>query len=130
MHEANPNSDPGDEPGLRRYRQAIGRYPSLTAAEESALLRSINGGARELLDPLINAHLRSVASIAEEYLDQGLGYRDLIAEGTMGLISAATRFDETRSSTFTHYAEGQIRRRLVKAISELDGSTSWESARG
>lgn len=106
-----------------------GRRP-LTDAEESELLRGFQGGSREPLDQLIDAHMHRVTGIAEEFLDQGLGHRDLLAEGTMGLISAARHFDETRFSSFARFAEDRIRGTIVRAIGEMGGSAPLESERG
>ena len=107
------------EPGLQRLLQTIRKYPSLTETEEFALLRRIRNGAREPLDRLINANLLRVVSIAGEYLGRGLSYMDLIAEGTLGLISAARRFDERHFSYFTRYAEGLIRQQILLALGEV-----------
>lgn len=118
MRETELGMDWRDEPGLLCYLQTIGKYRSLTSAEEADLLRDIRNGAREPLDRLIDANLRQVVSIAREFLDRGLGCLDLIAEGTLGLIRAARRFDPRCFSSFAHYAESQIRQTILKALRE------------
>ena len=119
MREAKQSTQRKEEPGLQCYLQTIAQYGSLTSAEEAELLRGIRDGSRELLDRLINANLRHVVSIATEFLGQGLGYMDLIAEGNLGLISAARRFGEGSPSSFAPYAEDRIRLQIRKALSEL-----------
>jgi len=119
MSDTRVGTDCRPDPGLQWLLQTIRKYPSLTDTEESALLRRIRNGAREPLDRLINANLCRVVSIAGEFLGQGLSYLDLIAEGTLGLISAARRCDERHSSHFTRYAEGLIRQQILMALAEM-----------
>jgi DNA-directed RNA polymerase sigma subunit (sigma70/sigma32) len=120
MHEAKQDWAVPDEPGLQCYLRTIRGFAALTTGEESELLRNIRAGAWEALDALINANLRRVVSIAAEFLGQGLGYLDLIAEGTLGLISAARRCDEGRGTVFARCAEERIRLRIQTALGELD----------
>ena len=104
------------EPGLQRLLCTIGMYQALTNAEESALLRRIRNGGREPLDQVVNANLHRVVGIAREYVGHGLSHLDLIAEGILGLISAARRFDERHLVCFRAHAEGVIRRRILQAL--------------
>ena len=130
MLETRFGADGRQEPGLQRLLQTIAKYPSLTSAEESALLRRIRHGARDPLDRLINANLQRVVSIAGEFLGQGLGFMDLIAEGTLGLISAARHFDERRFRHFTRYAEGRIREQILMALADLAPQPRLEQSGG
>ncbi len=103
---------------LEKYLSEIGREPLITAAEEVLLARRIKNGDQDALSKLTKANLRFVVSVAKQYQSQGLSLPDLINEGNLGLIKAATRFDETRGFKFISYAVWWIRQSILQAIAE------------
>ncbi|HQW19017.1 MAG TPA: sigma-70 family RNA polymerase sigma factor, partial [Bacteroidia bacterium] len=94
---------------LEKYLQEISREGMITAEEEANLARRIREGDEEALSKLTRANLRFVVSVAKQYQNQGLSLPDLINEGNLGLIKAASRFDETRGFKFISYAVWWIR---------------------
>ncbi|MCG3167210.1 MAG: RNA polymerase sigma factor SigA [Bacteroidia bacterium] len=103
---------------LDKYLQEIGREELITAEEEVILAKKIREGDQAALEKLTKSNLRFVVSVAKQYQNQGLSLPDLINEGNLGLIKAATRFDETRGFKFISYAVWWIRQSILQALAE------------
>lgn len=103
---------------LEKYLQEIGRYPLISADEETELSLRVKEGDRAAFDKLVNSNLRFVVSVAKQYQNQGLTLPDLINEGNMGLIKAVQRFDSTKGFKLISYAVWWIRQCILTAIAE------------
>jgi len=103
---------------LRLYLRSIGRVDLLTAPEEIALAKRIERGDMSAKRHMVEANLRLVVSIAKGYLGRGLGFLDLIQEGSLGLIRAVEKFDYRRGYKFSTYATWWIRQAVTRAIAD------------
>lgn len=107
-----------DSESIDMYLHEIGKITMLTADEEVTLARAIRTGDQKALKRLVEANLRFVVSVAKQYQHQGMNLSDLINEGNIGLIKAASRFDETKGFKFISYAVWWIRQSILSAIQE------------
>lgn len=113
---------PREDAVLRLYLREIGHHPLLTANEEEGLASRAAAGDARAREQLVVANLRFVVSVAKHYQERGLPLMDLIAEGNIGLMKAAERFDPSRGFKFISYAAWWVRQRILKALTD-DGST-------
>lgn len=101
---------------LETYLQEINEVPLLTADEEKELGRRIQSGDLAAREHLIRANLRLVVSIAKMYSDRGLTIQDLIAEGNIGLMKAAEKFDPDAGCRFSTYGSWWIKQAIRRAL--------------
>lgn len=94
----------------------------LSADEERWLGKRIQDGDLEAREHLIRANLRLVVSIAKLYADRGLSLQDLIAEGNIGLLKAAEKFDPDAGCRFSTYGSWWIKQAIRRALTNTVAS--------
>jgi RNA polymerase primary sigma factor len=103
---------------LDKYLTEIAKVDLISAEEEVELARRIREGDQVAMEKLVKANLRFVVSVAKQYQNNGMTLGDLINEGNVGLVKAASRFDETRGFKFISYAVWWIRQAIMQALAE------------
>jgi RNA polymerase sigma-32 factor len=94
----------------RRFLDTALATPLLTAERERELAIAWHDQRdQRALHQLVTAYVRLVASLATRYRHYGLPLGDLIQEGNIGLLEAASRFDPARNVRFSTYAVWWIR---------------------
>jgi RNA polymerase primary sigma factor len=101
---------------LRLYLKDIARFPQLTPEEERELGRRARQGDEAASWKLVESNLRFVISMARKFSRSGYPLHELINEGNLGLIEAASRFDPERGVRFVTYAGWWVRQAILAAI--------------
>ena len=112
---------------LQQYFEEMGSHALLSEDQERQLSARALRGDERAVNRLVEANLRLVAHVAREYQRQGLAMDDLISEGNMGLVKAATKYDATRGLRFAGYAVVYIRRAIEKALQRESSEIMLES---
>jgi len=115
MNNVKKNQDDGT---LAIYLREINCIPLLSRDEEKNAARKAAEGNFAARNKLISANLRFVVTIAKKYQGLGLPLDDLISEGNIGLINAASRFDVNKGYHFISYAVWWIRQSIMSALCE------------
>jgi RNA polymerase primary sigma factor len=102
---------------LRSYFDQIKKTPLLTAAQEQELSRLVQRGDDDAFRRLVEANLRLVVKIAKAFMTSDLSLLDLIQEGNLGLMRAASKFDYRRNVRFSTYASWWIKQAIVRSLS-------------
>jgi RNA polymerase primary sigma factor len=96
---------------LQLFLKDIGKVRLLTAQEEVDLAKRIERGDLDAKQKMVESNLRLVVSIAKNY-------RNLIQEGTLGLVRAAEKFDYRKGFKFSTYATWWIRQAIARALAD------------
>lgn len=104
--------------GFATYLSQVGKYNLLTSEEEKEIAKRIVAGDQSAVEDIINHNLRLVIAVAKKYTNRGLPIMDLIQEGNIGLMRAATKFDYSKGFKFSTYATWWIRQGITRAIAD------------
>lgn len=100
----------------------------LTREQEASLITRWKDGDQRALDTLILAHLRMCRAMARRFSRYGVDPSDLVSEGTIGLMTAANKFDPDHGVRFNTYAllwiKATMQDYIVRNWSIVRGGTS------
>ena len=93
-------------------------YDLLTADEEFKLTKAVQdkGTDCDEMKKLQEVYGNLVASVAKEYLNNGLSLDELVEAGKTGIAKAALKYDNSRGFRFISYAVWWIRESMLYAI--------------
>ncbi len=106
-----------EEDALKSYFRQIMKTPLLSFSEELELSRKIENGDEAAKQRLVEANLRLVVKIAKSYAVRDVNFIDLIQEGNIGLIKAASKYDYSKNVRFSTYAAWWIKQAMVRFLS-------------
>ena len=89
----------------------------MTFEQELDLSKRIEAGDEEARKQLIEANLRLVVKIAKAYVSNDVGLLDLVQEGNLGLLKAASKYDHRKKVRFSTYASWWIKQSITRALS-------------
>jgi RNA polymerase primary sigma factor len=110
------NLPSSEKSALKLYLQEIGKVSLLTIDEERSLATRIQKGDEEARNLMVQANLRLVVKIAQDYNNFGLPLLDLISEGNIGLVKAVERFDPDKGGKLSTYAAWWIKQSIKRAL--------------
>ena len=105
--------------GLHLYMEDINEVPLLSRKEESELGHKARNGDSSAIERLITSNLRLVVKIAHDFKGFGVPLGDLIAEGNLGLMKAATKFNPEKGAKFSSYSAIWIKQSIRLALAKL-----------
>lgn len=107
---------PSGEEDMGQFLREIRSIPRLTEAEERLLAARCAEGDTDAIRQMVTTNLRLVVSVAREYTGRGVSLLDLIQEGSIGLLTAARKFDLTLDYRFSTYATKWIRQGISRYL--------------
>ena len=110
---------------VSELQDALVKGDSLSDEQKAELTKRIEAAEREARsarDELVQANLRLVISIAVKYQGHNVPLEDLIQEGNIGLIKAASKFDYQKGFKFSTYAIWWIKQAIMRTLDNFSRS--------
>ena len=105
---------------LAEYYRDVARLPPLTKEQEARIGRRILDGSPKMRakcrELLARHNLRLVFKLAKRFLCRGLSLSDLVQEGSLGLLKAASTFDPARGCRFSTHACCWVKMALGRGV--------------
>lgn len=105
---------------ISSYMNDIRQFGRISVDEEVKLADTIKNGTKEdrqkAKDKLICSNLRLVVKIAHDFKGYAISFADLVAEGNLGLMTAADKFEPAKGAKFSCYAAWWIKQTMRRAV--------------
>lgn len=99
---------------INRYFNELNLEDTLSAEQEFEVATKAAAGDERAIEKLVKANLRFVVSVAKQYASSGELLSELIAQGNMGLMESARKFDPSRGFKFISFAVWYIRKDIIQ----------------
>jgi len=115
---------PINQDEISHYLKDIRKIKVMTPQREKELAELMKSGKlsdrekEKIHTEILEGNLRFVITVAKQYQNQGLPLSDLIAEGNLGLIKAAQRFDHTKGFRFISYAVWWVKQSIIQSLND------------
>lgn len=107
---------------LSLYITEINSIPLLSREEEYSFAHRLRDhNDIDAAQALVTANLRYVVQIAYEFKSYGIALKDLIQEGSLGLMKAVKKFDPSKGNRLVTYASWWIRAEIQDFIVKTKG---------
>ena len=104
---------------IREYQPIIDKYPMLSEEDELELAKRLkHQNDLKAAEILVLSHIRLVIKIAKNFKGYGVAFKDLVQEGTIGLMKAVKTFDYTKGLRLGAWAFGYIKSEIRDFIQE------------
>jgi RNA polymerase primary sigma factor len=105
--------------GLEFYMSQLEKFPLLNKQEEYEVGQQATKGDESAISLLVRSNLRLVVKIAHNFKGFGVGLNDLVAEGNIGLLLAARKFDPDKGAKFSSYSALWIKQSIRNAVAKM-----------
>ena len=112
-------------PEIEAYLRSIRKYQPLSQEEENEVFRMYHSNdpvaKKKAIDTLVKANQRFIFSLAKEYAKgDETKVLDYVNEGSIGIINAIDKFDQTRGFKFISFAVWYIRQAMTNYAQTTD----------
>ena len=112
-------------PEIEAYLRSIRKYQPLSQEEENEVFNMYHSNdpvaKKKAIDTLVNANQRFIFSLAKDYAKgDETKVLDYVNEGSIGIINAIDKFDQTRGFKFISFAVWYIRQAMTNYAQTTD----------
>ena len=102
------------------YKNELRKYPVLDNIHEKEIALKAKQGDKKSIDILVKSNLRFVIHIAKKYSSDN-NIDDLVQQGSIGLLEAATRYNPEQNNRFITFAAYYVKKEIFNYLDESKG---------